>query len=89
MGKTLDIPAKPIVSANITNKGVELIMNSPDNRAVKYLIIKRGQIQKKYLVNGNRFLDKEIDKKHSIKYEIYAIDKYGLISKPTEMEVSF
>jgi fibronectin type 3 domain-containing protein len=89
MGKTLDIPAKPIVSTNITDKGIEIVMNSPDNRAVKYLIIKRGQIQKKYLVNGNRFLDKEIDKKHSIKYEIYAIDKYGLISKPTEMEVSF
>lgn len=89
MGQTLDIPAKPIVSENITENGVELVMNSPDNRAVKFLIIKKGQIQKKYIINGNRFFDKETDKDHSVTYEIYAIDKYGLISKPTEMEVSF
>ncbi|WP_096258402.1 fibronectin type III domain-containing protein [Lebetimonas natsushimae] len=94
MGKTLDIPAKPIVSTNVTDNGVEFIMNSPDNRAVKYLVVKElGNIlnkkEQKYLVNGNRFLDKEIDKKHSVTYKIYAIDKYGLISKPTEVEVSF
>jgi fibronectin type 3 domain-containing protein len=89
MGQTLDIPAKPIVSTNIMANGVELVMNSPDNRATKYLIVKKGQIQGKYIVKGNRFFDKAIDKKHSITYEIYAIDKYGLISKPVEVEVYF
>jgi fibronectin type 3 domain-containing protein len=94
MGKTLDIPAKPLVSINITDDGVEFVMNSPDDRAVKYLIVKEsGNIlnkkEQKYVVNGNRFLDRQIDKKHSITYKIYAIDKYGLISKPTEVEVSF
>jgi fibronectin type 3 domain-containing protein len=93
MGKTLDIPAKPIVSTNMTGNKIEFTMNSPDNRGVKYLIVKKlGNIlnkkEKKYIVNGNRFLDK-INKKHSVIYKIYAIDKYGLISKPAEVEVSF
>jgi len=94
MGKTLNIPAKPIVSTNITPDGVELIMNSPDNRAVKYLIIKEiGDMfhkrKVKYIVNSDKFLDKHIDKKESVKYKIYSIDKYELISNPTEVEVSF
>jgi fibronectin type 3 domain-containing protein len=94
MGKTLDIPAKPIVSTNVTNNSVEFIMSSPDNRAVKYLIVKKSsnlfnENKQKYVVNGNRFFDNVIDKKHSITYKIYAIDKYGLISKPSEVEVSF
>ena len=94
MGKTLNIPAKPIVSTNITPNGVELIMNSPDNRAVKYLVVKEtgnsfNNKNKKYIINSDKFLDKNIDKKHNVTYEIYAIDKYGLISNKTEVEVSF
>jgi len=94
MGKTLNIPAKPIISTNIKKNGIELIINSPDNRAVKYLIIKKiGNIfnytQKKYITHSNVFFDKNIDKKNNITYKIYAIDKYGLISNPTEVEVSF
>jgi fibronectin type 3 domain-containing protein len=94
MGKTLDIPAKPIVSTNITANGVEFTMSSPDNRAVKYLIVKKlGNIldkkEKKYIVNSNRFIDTNINKNKSITYKIYAIDKYGLVSKAAEMEVSF
>jgi fibronectin type 3 domain-containing protein len=89
MGKTLDIPAKPIVSTNLTNKGIEIIFNSPDKRAVKFLIIKEKKGLKtqkfKYVIKGNKFFDSNIKK--GIIYKIYAIDKYGLISKPTEVEV--
>jgi fibronectin type 3 domain-containing protein len=94
MGQTLDIPAKPLVSTNITNSGVEFIFSSPDNRAEKYLIVKElgnlfNKKEKKYIVNSNRFTDTEIDKNKTLTYQIYAIDKYGLISKPSKVEVSF
>jgi len=94
MGQTLEIPAKPIVSTNITNNGVEFIMNSPDNRAVRYLIIKNlgdflNKKEAKYIVDKNKFTDKNIIRNKTISYKIYAIDKFGLISKPTEVKVSF
>jgi len=94
MGKTLSIPAKPLISTNITAHGVELVFSSPDSRAVKYLVIKReGSLlntkKKKFLVNGNRFIDKNIKHKMSYIYDVYAVDKYGLISNPNRVEVDF
>jgi len=95
MGKTLNIPAKPIVSTNVTLNGIELIMSSPDNRAVKYMIIKKignsfgNKNQQKYIIKSNKFVDKNINHKQTVTYEIYAVDKYNLISNKSEMEVSF
>jgi len=94
MGETLQVPAKPLVSTNILNKGVEFIFSSPGDRAVKYLVIKKeGNLfngkKYKYIVNGNRFLDTNIAHKHSYTYEIYAVDKYGLISEANKAEVDF
>ena len=94
MGQTLPPPAKPLVSTNILNKGVEFIFSSPDDRAVKYLVVKKeGNVfnakEFKYIVNGNRFLDNRIANKHSYIYKIYAIDKYGLISEANEVKVDF
>jgi len=86
MGMTLPKPAKPIVSTNISPNEVELIFTSPDNRAVKYLIIKKEKIglfkykESKYITDKNNFYDK-IDPKKSYIYEIYEVDKHGLISK--------
>ena len=94
MGQTLPPPAKPLVSTNVLNKGVEFIFSSPDDRAVKYLVVKKeGNVfnakEFKYIVNGNRFLDNRIANKHSYIYKIYAIDKYGLISEANEVKVDF
>jgi len=94
MGQTLPIPAKPLVSTNITSKGVEFIFSSPDERAVKYLVVrKEGNVfnakEHKFIVKGNRFVDNNIQKKHSYTYDIYAVDKYGLISKANRVEVDF
>jgi fibronectin type 3 domain-containing protein len=90
MGETLAIPAKPLISANVLRNKIEFIFSSPDNRAIKYLVIKKG-INKdyKYIVNGNRFLDTNVIHKHSYTYKIYAVDKYGLISEANEVEVDF
>ncbi len=86
MGQTLSKPAKPIVSTNITGNQIELIFTSPDNRATKYLIIRKEKlslfksIQKKFIASSNRFTD-IINPKKSYEYYVYEIDKYGLLSK--------
>ncbi len=94
MGQTLQVPAKPLVSTNITPNGVEFVFSSPDERAVKYLVVrKEGNVfnakEHKFIVKGNRFADKNIQKKHSYTYDIYAVDKYGLISEANRVEVDF
>ncbi|WP_456480369.1 hypothetical protein [Nautilia sp.] len=94
MGQTLPAPAKPLISTNITKSGVEFILSSPDNRAVKYIIVKKeGNVfntkEKKFIVNSDKFADEDLKHKHSYTYEIYAVDKYGLVSKPNSVEVDF
>jgi len=94
MGETLPPPEKPTVSiVNKTPNSIEFLFSSPDNRANKYLIIKKEKLSlfkediKKFLVKSNHFKDK-INPKYSYEYKIYAIDKYGLISKnPATIEV--
>jgi len=92
MGQTLPAPAKPLVSTNITPNSVELVFSSPDERAAKYLVIKKSDTsakEKKFIVNSNSFVDSDVQHKHSYTYEVYAVDKYGLISKPSTVEVDF
>ncbi len=93
MGETLTKPAAPIVSTNKTGNQIEFIFTSSDNRAKKYLIIKKENISlfksvtKKYIANSNRFID-TINTKKNYEYKIYEVDKYGLISnKPAIIKV--
>jgi len=93
MGQTLPKPAAPIVSTNINGNKIEFIFTSPDNRAVKYLIVKEEHLgflkkkESKFITDKNSFQD-TIDPKKSYTYYIYEIDKYGLISKnPAKIEV--
>jgi fibronectin type 3 domain-containing protein len=94
MGETLPPPAKPLVSTNVLSNGVEFVFSSSDERAMKYLVIKKqGDIfnskDKKFIVNSNKFIDKNVKHKQTYKYKFYAVDKYGLISKANEVEVDF
>ena len=93
MGETLPKPTTPIVSTNINPNYVEFVFTSPDNRAVKYLIIKETKEglfktkKEKFISDKNSFMD-EINPKKSYVYYIYEVDKYGLISKkPAKIEV--
>ena len=93
MGETLKKPSTPIVSTNKMGNKIEFIFTSPDNRASKYLIIRKEKlgifkaIEKKFITNSNNFID-TINPKHSYEYKIYEVDKYGLISKkPAVVEV--
>lgn len=94
MGQTLPKPSTPIVSTNRMGNTIEFIFTSPDNRAVKYLIVRKENQSlfksntKKFIANSNRFTD-TLNPKYSYKYKIYEIDKYGLISnKPAIIEVN-
>jgi len=93
MGMTLPKPAKPIVSTTIDGNTIEFTFTSPDNRAVKYLIVKKEKEgffkykTAKFVTDKNTFSD-TIDPKKDYIYEIYEVDKYGLISdKPTIIHV--
>jgi len=93
MGMTLPAPAKPIVSTNVYGNQVEFIFTSPDNRAAKYLIVKKEKVgflkykTTKYVTDKNSFTD-TFDPKKEYVYEIYEVDKYGLISKePVKVEI--
>jgi fibronectin type 3 domain-containing protein len=90
MGSTLSIPAKPIVSIVRGNNSIKFILSSPDGRAVKYLVKKDDgdKVLKIHNVH-NGWTDTNIKPKKNYTYKIYAIDKNGLVSNPTEVEVSF
>ena len=90
MGITLPIPARPIVSINKTKNGINFILSSPDKRAVKYLIKKDdgAKIVKIHNVQSG-YTDVNIKKGKTYNYKIYEIDNNGLVSKPSEVEVSF
>jgi len=90
MGATLDIPAKPIVSIEKNTNSVKFILSSPDKRAVKYLIKKSDgdKIIKIHNVHSP-YVDTDIKAKKTYDYKVYAIDKNGLVSKASEIEVSF
>ena len=90
MGSTLSIPAKPIVSIIRGNNSIRFILSSPDGRAVKYLVKKDDgdKILKIHNVH-NGWTDTNIKPKKDYTYDIYSIDKNGLMSKPNEVEVSF
>jgi len=90
MGQTLPKPTKPIVSTSRIKNKIIFTFTSPDNRAVKYLIIKEDvttSFKQKIIVKSRRFVDRIIPGRE-YKYEIYEVDKYGLISKePAVIEV--
>ena len=93
MGTTLAIPAKPIVSilpVDRNTKSVTFKISSPDKRAVKYLI-KKNDGEKVINIHNvkSSYTDKKLKHKKTYTYQIFAIDKYGLVSKPAEVEVSF
>jgi len=90
MGATLQVPSKPIVSIQKNKNSVKFILSSPDKRAVKYLI-KKNDGEKIINIHNvkNPFVDKNIKHKKTYTYEVFALDKYDLKSKPTKVEVNF
>ncbi|MEO1941487.1 MAG: hypothetical protein ABGW77_01180 [Campylobacterales bacterium] len=94
MGETLPPPAKPIVSTSRFGNIIQFVLTSPDDRAVKYLIVRRQKIGlfneqvKKFLVTSNKFQDK-ISPDATYIYEIYSIDGAGVQSEPAIVKVEY
>jgi len=90
MGLTLPVPARPIVSIEKNPKSVTFIISSPDKRAVKYLI-KKSDGKKTVNIHNvhSPYVDNAIQLKRTYDYKIYSVDKNGLVSKPSEVEVTF
>ncbi len=85
MGETLPKPLTPIVSTNVSGNLIEFIFTSPDNRAVKYLIIKEERtglfkIKRTKIITPKNIFRDRIDPNKTYVYYIYEVDKYGLIS---------
>ena len=92
MGSTLPKPQPPIiVSTNINDQAVVIKWKASDDRAVKYMVIKeekQGILDKKVYKYKNilttSFVDRSIVPGVKYEYRVYAIDKYQIISKPSE-----
>jgi len=91
MGTTLSKPLSPVLT-NVTLVGnsVKITWQPADNRAVKYIIIKKftkdfsEKIIKYTNIYNLVYIDKDIIPGKEYKYCIQAVDKNGIISNPTD-----
>lgn len=86
-GSSLAVPDTVyITSSNHDGKSINITWRSLDKRAVKYSVIKQFKDKKKVFtgIQGNTFNDSDVVKGVEYKYNVVAIDKYGLASKDSE-----
>jgi fibronectin type 3 domain-containing protein len=86
MGTTLDVPVAPAINeARYNGDGAFLAWSQIDKRAVKYEITKQGQGDTQVIKNveATQFLDRDVSMGATYTYEVVAIDKHGLASKPS------
>jgi hypothetical protein len=92
MGKTLSKPSAPyFVQSKLLNNKIEIVWKSNDSRAVSYTVtrtIQNGWFEKKKKlykgIKSKRFIDRDIESASTYLYKIYAIDKYGIVSRPSK-----
>ncbi|WP_281951093.1 fibronectin type III domain-containing protein [Nitrosophilus kaiyonis] len=92
MGTTLPKPQAPIiVSTNITPDGVVIKWRKSDDRAVSYIVLKKEKQnildtkEYKYTnIKTNSFIDRSIVPGVKYIYTVYSVDKFGIVSKPSE-----
>ncbi len=87
LGSSLPIPDTVfITSSNYDRNGIKITWNSRDSRVVKFSVIKEYKGKKKIYtgITNNSFIDNDVAKGVEYKYNVVAIDKYGLASKESE-----
>jgi fibronectin type 3 domain-containing protein len=87
LGATLDIPLPPAMTqVSLQGRTAVVTWESVDDRAVKYNVIKKGEGKTQVIqgITSKRFEDRALKLGENYTYEIVAIDKYGLESKPSQ-----
>jgi len=87
MGATLDVPLPPAMTqASLQGNTAIVTWSQVDGRAIKFDIIKKGEgeVQTIQGVTSQRFEDRALKPGEDYTYEIIAIDKFGLASKPSQ-----
>ncbi|BCD60526.1 MULTISPECIES: fibronectin type III domain-containing protein [unclassified Nitratiruptor] len=92
VGQTLPKPLPPVVMEHKLENGTLFIRwASPDQRAVSYIVDKKeidGILNVKEFeyknIKSTSFTDAGLRPGVTYVYKIYAVDKYGLVSKPSE-----
>lgn len=86
-GSTLGIPLKPVVTtASHDGRSINITWESEDKRAMKYNLIKSYN-SKKDVISGidvTSYNDRNVVVGVEYKYNVVAIDKYGLTSEESE-----
>jgi len=86
-GSSLAIPDTVyITSSNHDGRSINITWKSLDKRAVKYNVVKEYKGKKKVFtgIQGKSFNDSDVVRGVEYKYNVVAIDKYGLASKESE-----
>ncbi len=95
-GYTLSKPLAPSgVQSTLLNNQIEIIWKNSDNRVKSYIVVRKekdgwfNKISTKYKnIKTKKFVDKNIKAESTYWYEIYSIDKNGIISNPSkEIEI--
>ncbi|MRJ03000.1 MAG: fibronectin type III domain-containing protein [Epsilonproteobacteria bacterium] len=96
VGETLPKPLHPlIIRHDFDGKRVELVWEPQDNRAVSYIVKKREIVglfkYNDYIfknIHSTRFVDTKLRPDAKYIYRVYAVDRYGLQSDPSN-EITF
>lgn len=86
-GSTLAIPeAVYISSSNYDGKSIRIEWKNQDDRAIRYNVIKEFSGQKQVItgITSTQFIDENVVAGVEYKYNVVAIDKFGLSSKNSE-----
>lgn len=80
-GQTLPAPEQPyIIMSSYVNGGIDIAWN-PVPRAQKYIIYKSSKIGNEAIeVTSTRYFDSNVQNTQTYKYEVSALDEYGLES---------
>jgi len=92
MGTTLPKPEAPIIVSSNVNQNVVVIKWHPgDDRAISYIVEKKEKQgfldSKEYRyknIKTTSFIDRYVVPNIKYVYRVYALDKYGIVSKPSE-----
>jgi len=90
-GMSLPKPAAPaVINANIVGHKAEILWSKVDPRTVSYTVVKKSKkgwfdesVNEFTDIKRKKFIDSNLNDGTAYSYVVYAVDKYGLKSKPS------